>query len=124
MQLLVALFTELYSTFLLSICHVPGTALGNGRIVVIVYALSCIRFFCHPMDYSWPGSFVHGVSQARMLEWVAISFSRRSSQPRNQTRVSDIGRWILYYLATRRACNERMTRSKRFQIPVIMELRF
>jgi len=38
------------------------------------------------MDYSLPGSSVHGILQARILEWVAISFSRGSSQPRDQTR--------------------------------------
>ena len=41
-----------------------------------------------PMDYKLAGSSVSGISQARMLEQVAISFSRGSSQPRNQTRVS------------------------------------
>ena len=44
------------------------------------------------MDCSLPGSSVHGVFQARMLEWAAISFSRRSSQPRDQTHVSRIDR--------------------------------
>ena len=46
-----------------------------------------------------PGSFVHGILQARILEWVAIPFSRGSSQPRDQTQVSHIGRQILYYLS-------------------------
>ena len=41
-----------------------------------------------PMDYSPLGSSVHGILQARILDWVAISSSRRSSQPRNQTWVS------------------------------------
>ena len=45
---------------------------------------------CHPMDYSPPGSSVHGISQARGLEWGAISFSRGYSQPRDQTQVSRI----------------------------------
>ena len=45
---------------------------------------------CDPMDCSLPGSSVHGILQARIPEWVAISFSRGSSQPRNQTRVSCI----------------------------------
>ena len=40
------------------------------------------------MDCSPPDSSVHGILQARILEWIAISFSRVSSQPRNQTRVS------------------------------------
>ena len=45
---------------------------------------SCLTL-CNPMDHSPPGSSVHGISQARILEWVAISFSRESSQPRDQT---------------------------------------
>ena len=43
---------------------------------------------CDPMDCRLPGSSVHGISQARVLEWVAISFSRVSSQTRNRTLVS------------------------------------
>ena len=43
---------------------------------------------CDPKDSSSPGSSVHGISQARILEWVAISSSRGSSQTRDQTRVS------------------------------------
>ena len=45
---------------------------------------------CDPMDCSLSGSSVHGILQARILEWVAISFSRESSQPRDRTRVSCI----------------------------------
>ena len=45
---------------------------------------------CNPVDCSLPGSSIHGILQARILEWVAISFSRGSSQPRNQTQVSHI----------------------------------
>ena len=45
---------------------------------------------CDPMDGSLPGSTVHGIFQARMLEWAATSFSRGSSQPRDQTQVSCI----------------------------------
>ena len=54
---------------------------------------------CSSMDCSPPGSSVHGISQARILEWVAISFSRASSQPRDQAQVSCIsclGRWKSY----------------------------
>ena len=40
---------------------------------------------CNPMDCSLPDSSAHGILQARVLEWVAVSFSRRSSQPRDQT---------------------------------------
>ena len=48
------------------------------------------------MDCSPPGSSVHGISQARILEWVATSFSRGSSWLRDQTHVSCIGRRIPY----------------------------
>ena len=51
---------------------------------------------CNPMDYSLPVSSVHGILQARVLEWVAIPFSRGSSWARDQTRVSCIaGRSLL-----------------------------
>ena len=53
-----------------------------------------------PMDYSLPGSSVQGILQARILEWVAIPFSRESSWPRDRTCVSCIGRWILYNWAS------------------------
>ena len=45
---------------------------------------------CDPMDCSPPGSSVHGILQARILEWVAIPFSRGSSGPRDRTQVSYI----------------------------------
>ena len=45
---------------------------------------------CDPVDRSPPGSSVHGILQARILEWVAISFSRGSSQPRDGTQISRI----------------------------------
>ena len=45
---------------------------------------------CDPVDCSLPGSSVHGIFQARVLGWVAISFSRGSSWPRARTRVSNI----------------------------------
>ena len=43
---------------------------------------------CDPMDCSPPGSTVHGISQARVLDWAVVSFSRGSSWPRDQARVS------------------------------------
>ena len=45
---------------------------------------------CDPVDCSLPGSSVHGIFQAIVLEWIAISFSRGSSQPRDGTRISHI----------------------------------
>ena len=53
------------------------------------------------MDCSPPGFSVHGILQARILEWVAISSSGGSSWPRDRTHVSSIARWILYHWATR-----------------------
>ena len=52
------------------------------------------------MDCSLPGSSVPGISQARILEWVAISFSRASSRTKDQTQVSYTGRQILYHWVT------------------------
>ena len=74
---------------------------------VYMSAQSCM-IPCDPMDCSIPRSSVHGIFQARILEWVAISYSRGSSWSRDQTHiswVSCIGRWILYYSATWEALN-------------------
>ena len=76
------------------------TYLLVGLLFVVVQSLSCIQLFCGPMDCSPPGSSLHGISQARILEWVAISSSWRSSQPRDQTCVSCIGRQIHYCWVT------------------------
>ena len=54
------------------------------------------------MDCSPPGSSVHGISQVRILECIAISFSKGSSWPGDQTRLSCTGRRILYHWATRK----------------------
>ena len=54
---------------------------------VYVCAQWCLTL-CNPMDCSLPGSSVHGIFQVRILEWVTISFSKGSSQPRNRTSVS------------------------------------
>ena len=68
--------------------------------------LSCFshgRLFATPGTVVPPGSSVHAILQARILEWVAMSSSRGSSQPRDRTRVSHvscIGRWILYPCVT------------------------
>ena len=58
---------------------------------------------CNPMDYSPPGSNVHGILQARIMEWVAIFFSRGSSQPRDQTWISCITGGHFTVCATREA---------------------
>ena len=52
----------------------------------LLVSQSC-QTLCNPMDCSSPGSSVHGILQARILEWVAISVSRGSSPPRDRTQV-------------------------------------
>ena len=47
----------------------------------MLVALLCVTL-CDPMDYSLPGSSVHGILEARILEWIAIPFSRGSSRTR------------------------------------------
>ena len=68
---------------------------SGSRVLVIcevvggLVAKSCLSL-CDPMDCSLPGSSALGILQPRILEWVAISFSRGSFQPRDQTPVSRI----------------------------------
>ena len=58
---------------------------------------SCLTL-CNPMNCNLPGSSIHGIFQARVLEWVAISF-RGSSRPRDRTQVSHIVSKMLYHLS-------------------------
>ena len=74
----------------------------EGRRKVKVKSLSRVQL-CDPVDCGLPGSSVHGILQARILEWVAISFSRGSSQPRNRTWVFRIGGRHFNLWATREA---------------------
>ena len=67
---------------------------------------SCLTL-CDPVDCSLPGSSVHGIFQAIVLEWIAISFSRGSTQPRDWTRVSRIVDRLFTVWATREARKER-----------------
>ena len=76
-----------------------GICLGSLSLVCSFYAQSCPTL-CDPMDHSSPGSSVHGILQARTLEWVAILSFRGSSWPRDQaciSHVSCIGRQVLYH---------------------------
>ena len=61
----------------------------DTRKVKVLVAQLCLTL-CDPMYYSPPGSPVHGILQARILEWVVIPFSRGFSQPRDLTQVSCI----------------------------------
>ena len=92
----------------------PSDSPGKSTGVGCHFLLQCIKVKSEskvvqscptvtPMDYNPPLSYVHGILQARILEWVAISNSRRSSWPRDQTRVSCVycvGRQVLYHWVT------------------------
>ena len=69
---------------------------------VCLGAQSCLTLFI-PMDWSPPGSSIHGILQARTLEWVAMPASRGSSQPRDPTQVSRIADRVSTIWATREA---------------------
>ena len=73
--------------------------ISHDTTYVVVESLSRVW----SMNCSPPGSSVHGISQTRILAWIAISFSKESSQPRDRTRIFCIDRRILYHWATREA---------------------
>ena len=67
--------------------------------VKMLVAQLCLTL-CDPVDLSLPGSSVHGILQARILEWVAVPSSRGSSEPviePTYLKVSGIGRWVHYH---------------------------
>ena len=66
-------------------------------VCVCVLVIQLCPTLCDPMDCSPPGSSVHRISQARILEWVAIPFSKGSSWPRDGTCSSCICREVLYH---------------------------
>ena len=69
------------------------------HLLRVVQSLSGVWLFCYPMDCSPPGSSVHGISKATILEWIAISFSRESFWLSDWTCVSCMGRQILDQLS-------------------------
>ena len=81
-----------------------GRKLGRSSFTVLVCLVtqSCLTL-CDPIDGSPPGSSVHGILQARILEWVATPFSRGSSQARDQTQASCIAGGFFTVWATREA---------------------
>ena len=85
----------------LSFLYTTQRHFNSSWSVKVLVAQSCLTLH-DPMDCSLPSSSIHGIFQERILEWVAISFSRGSSQPKDQTHISCIscfGRWILYQLS-------------------------
>ena len=139
--LLITLFLTPHSIISPKFAHIPplhipdsswdrvtqevGDSLGDCTVVgytcICVRAQSCPTLF-NPMDCSPLGFSVHGILQARILEWVTIPFSRGSSQPRDWT---CIGRWVLYHWEGIHACKLsqffmclwQMTSLRSFHIP-------
>ena len=86
------------TVILLELCS-SSQRWARKRFLSCCSVVQCCPTLCHPMDCSPPISSVPGILQARILEWVAISFSRESSRARDRTLifyVSCFGRWILY----------------------------
>ena len=88
------------------------TPLSNWTLGLVPYSLDFLHLFlitpwcptlCNPMDFSPSGSSIHGLLQGRILEWVAIPFSRGSIQPRDGTWVSRIAGRFFIVGATREA---------------------
>ena len=82
----------------------PAQGIWSSRPVALGCSVdkSCPAL-CNPRNYSPPGSSVHGILQAGILEWVAISSSRGSSPPRDRTHISCLRRQVLYHWTTREA---------------------
>ena len=83
-------------------------------VVGYVRTQSCLNI-CNPMDCSLPGASVHGIFQARILEWVAISYPRGSSWSRDWTQVSYISciaRQILYHCTTWKILKKKKKKKK------------
>ena len=95
-------FNFLRLSFIYKMRRIALTRLKKVKVRVLV-AQSCPAL-CDLMDFSLPGSSVHEILQARILEWVAISYSRGSSQPRDRTQVSHIAGRL--FTVTRIKCGE------------------
>ena len=79
--------------------HSVRPSLGPSVHECTISHLSCPTL-CHTMDCTPPGSSICGILQAKILEWVTVTSSRGSSQPRDLTSVSYvsyIGRWVPYH---------------------------
>ena len=96
---------------MLFFCFLLGYYIFSNYILSFLFAYLFLflvvaksyQTLCDPRNCSPPGGSVHGISQARALEWVAISCSRASSRPRDWSCVSCISRCILYHWTTKEA---------------------
>ena len=83
-----------------SLCSLWNHPQAHGYWDMRVRVLNHVRLFVAPRTVAQQTGSVHEISQARIPEWVTISFSRGSSRPWDQTCISHIGGWILYHWAT------------------------
>ena len=96
-------------SFLCIVVELNGSIYVKHSSLCLARSSSCYSVakscptLCDTIDFSPLGSFVHGISQASILEWVATSCSKGSSWPRDRTCFSCIGRQILLPPATREA---------------------
>ena len=81
-------------------------SVSTGFCVCVLIVQSCLTL-CDPVNCSPPASSVHGILQARILEWVAIPFSRGSSRPKNQTQVYWIAGRFFTVWATEAMLNQK-----------------
>ena len=102
--------TDLVNLFALGLYHI--NSVNNHFTIELQISIYLKAKNCCLVAKSWrtllqlcgpPGSSVHGISNGRILEWVAIPFSRGSSRPKDGTQVSCVGKWILYHWVTREA---------------------
>ena len=100
------MFTHNYSSvnyIMLCITSLVFVSLIIGSLYLLIESevAHLCPTLCNPVDCSLPGSSVHGILQARILGWVAISFARGSSQPRDRIWVSRIAGRLFNLWATR-----------------------
>ena len=84
----VSIFTWSISRLVIPVLLIHPCSWPEWCYLCLVWVAQSCPTLCNPMDCSLPGSSVHGIFQASILEWVAISFSRGSSWPRDRTQVS------------------------------------
>ena len=83
-------YRDVVGNKIIQVCFVPLESILQCEETMLVGVAQSYSTLCNPVDYSLSGSSVHGILQARILEWVAIAFSRESCRPRDQTQVSCI----------------------------------
>ena len=101
--------------FLFCFCSAFNCLINQRKPILLFSLLRHVWLFETPWTVACPAPLSHEIFQTRILEWVAISFSRGSSQPRDWTCISCIGRWILYHWATREALLHVCTHDKSLQ---------